>query len=142
MTIAVLRRGRYFVLTMNRLTYFKSSAVRGLCVYREPEARCLHGPALTPSAFAHQAFKNGDEPSGTILIRDCICEPVTSSATEFVLRSAERTYKLAADDDGVATRWMIAYKAMQVGCLPTCLLGPCDCLCSRERPAPCTDVVI
>ena len=36
---------------------------------------------------------------------------------EFVLRSAERTFRLNADDEGVAFRWMTAFKAMQISAM-------------------------
>jgi len=80
---------RYFVLTMNRLCYYKTQ----------------------------QGFKNGEPPSGVILVSDHVSEAAPGVPNEFALRSGDRTFKLSADDEGIANRWLTAWKAMQVSSL-------------------------
>lgn len=76
---------RYFVLTTQRLYYFKTM----------------------------EDFKRGSDPSGIISIKDHVVEGA-ASPLEFGLRGDERTYKFKADDEGMAGRWITALRAVQI----------------------------
>jgi len=79
---------RYFVLTCQRLYYFKTM----------------------------EDFKRGSDPSGIISIKDHVVEG-SPSPLEFGLRGEERTYKFKADDEGMAGRWVTALRAVQISCM-------------------------
>lgn len=76
---------RYFVLTTQRLYYFKTM----------------------------EDFKRGGDPSGIISVKDHVVEGA-ASPLEFGLRGEDRTFKFKADDEGMAGRWVTALRAVQI----------------------------
>jgi len=80
---------RYFVLTCQRLYYFKTM----------------------------EDFKAGKEPAGVVSINDHAVEPVPDENAQFRLRGWDRMYKFKADDEGMCGRWITALRAVQISAM-------------------------